>query len=380
VEPRPYKRNVLVIGGGVFGLTAAWALIRSGHRVRVLDRLSVPNPTGASVDQHRLVHPLHHETSPICRGYSELLISWEALWRDLNACYMVTTGALAVMPVEAAARLGSALAGDGIAHQVLDARDLARRYPHLRFDARAAGVLAESAGFILADRAMEALARWLIAHDVEIRGGAEVAAVGDAAEVLLRDGTRLRGDLLLIAAGAWSCDLVPHWRERVDVYRQVVVYLDPPVRWAAAWQSTPAIVDFGTSDGPWAAPPRCGTALKIAATGYRRPGDPSLPSDARVMPFEIERIMPRFRDHIAELDQYRAAGARACFYAADRAGAFRIDDLSAGSGGVWAIGACAGQGFKWAPAVALAIAAFADGRVSGTDLCRWTTAVDAVAA
>jgi sarcosine oxidase len=380
VEPRPRKRDVLVVGGGVFGLTAAWALVRSGHRVRVLDRMSVPNPTGASIDQHRLVHPLHHETSPIRRGYSQLLTSWETLWRDLDASYAVAAGALAVMPIEAAARLGSALAGDGIAYQVLDARELARRYPHLRFDADAAGVLAQSAGFILAERALHALAHWLIAHDVEIRAGADVAAVGDAAEVLLRDGTRLRGDLLVIAAGAWSCDLVPHWRERVRVYRQVVVYLDPPARWAPAWQSTPAIVDFGSSEGPWAAPPRGGTGLKVAAGGSRRPGDPSLASDTRVMPFEIKRIMLRFRDHIAALDHYRAAGARACFYAVNDTGAFRIDDLSAGAGRVWAIGACAGQGFKWAPAVALAIAAFADGRLSAADLCRWTTTVDAVAA
>ena len=32
------QRNVVVIGGGVIGLTSAWALLQAGHRVRVLER------------------------------------------------------------------------------------------------------------------------------------------------------------------------------------------------------------------------------------------------------------------------------------------------------------------------------------------------------
>jgi glycine/D-amino acid oxidase-like deaminating enzyme len=382
VQPRSHKRDVLVVGGGIFGLAAAWALVRSGHRVRVFDRASVPNPAGASVDQHRLIHPFHLEGCPIHRPYSDLLGGWERLWRDLDARHIVEAGALVIAPSEgAASRLVPALVAERIAYRLLHDLDLEKSYPHLRFDKRAVGVLVQSGGFIRADCAMRALAQWLIAHGAEIRHDACVDSISsEAAEVTLGDGTRLRGDLLVVAAGAWSCRLVPQWREQVRVYRQVAVYLDPPRGAAAAWRSTPAIVDFGSSAGLWAAPPWAGTALKVAASDHRRPGNPCLPSDASATPRELEEIMLNFRPYIADLSSYRPIGMRVCFYATDRSGHFRVDDLSRGQGRSWAIGACGGQGFKWAPAVALAIAAFADDRLSRADLCRWTAIADSVAA
>ena len=47
--------SVVVVGGGVFGLTAALALRRRGHAVTVHDRYGVPSSQGASVDSSRLV-------------------------------------------------------------------------------------------------------------------------------------------------------------------------------------------------------------------------------------------------------------------------------------------------------------------------------------
>jgi glycine/D-amino acid oxidase-like deaminating enzyme len=286
------------------------------------------------------------------------------------------------MPAPAATRVSTALAAGRIAHRVLDERDLAESYPHLRFGDGNTGVLVRSAGFVKAEQCVAALLHWLVAHGVDIRSGTHVTAVApEACEVSLSDGTRLGSDLIFVATGAWSTRLMAHWRAQVHVYRQVVVYLHPPERWSAAWRSTPAISDFGSAEGLWAAPPWAGTDLKLAATSHRRPGNPCLPSDALASPLEIQQILTRFRSYVADLGDYRAAGRRVCFYAADRAGTFRIEDVSGGAGRVWALGACSGQGFKWAPTVALAIAAFADRRMSATQLRRWAMgALDSAAA
>src|SRR6202007_542016 len=125
-----------------------------------------------------------------------------------------------------------------------------------RFGDSKAGVLVRSAGFVKAEQCVAALADWLVAHGVDVRSGTNVTAVApETCEVSLSDGTRLGSGLVFVATGAWSTRLMPHWRAHIHVYRQVALYLHVPEQWSAAWRSTPAISDFGSADGLWAAPP-----------------------------------------------------------------------------------------------------------------------------
>ena len=64
--------KVTVVGAGIMGLSAAWALSRRGHDVTVLDQGPVPNPRGASVDQHRLIRK-RETLDDLVRGEIELL-------------------------------------------------------------------------------------------------------------------------------------------------------------------------------------------------------------------------------------------------------------------------------------------------------------------
>ena len=49
------KPSALILGAGIMGLCSAWALNRAGWQVRVVEQAPIPNPRGASVDQHRLI-------------------------------------------------------------------------------------------------------------------------------------------------------------------------------------------------------------------------------------------------------------------------------------------------------------------------------------
>jgi phytoene dehydrogenase-like protein len=40
--------DIIIVGAGINGLCAAWALARAGHRVRVFDSAPIPNTTGTS--------------------------------------------------------------------------------------------------------------------------------------------------------------------------------------------------------------------------------------------------------------------------------------------------------------------------------------------
>ena len=61
--------RITIVGAGVMGLSAAWALARKGHKIHIVDQGLIPNPYASSVDQHRLIrHPYGAE-----RGYTRMI-------------------------------------------------------------------------------------------------------------------------------------------------------------------------------------------------------------------------------------------------------------------------------------------------------------------
>ena len=50
---------MIVVGAGIVGLSAAWALGRAGHEPVLLERGPIPNPMAASHDRHRLIRLAH---------------------------------------------------------------------------------------------------------------------------------------------------------------------------------------------------------------------------------------------------------------------------------------------------------------------------------
>ncbi len=47
--------KVLVIGGGIAGLSTAWSLAARGFAVELFEQGPLPNPVGSSYDEHRIL-------------------------------------------------------------------------------------------------------------------------------------------------------------------------------------------------------------------------------------------------------------------------------------------------------------------------------------
>ena len=56
-DPKPTGRSAIVVGGGIFGVTAARELHRRGWQVRLLDPSPVPRTLAASTDISKVVRP-----------------------------------------------------------------------------------------------------------------------------------------------------------------------------------------------------------------------------------------------------------------------------------------------------------------------------------
>jgi len=74
------KRTALILGAGIMGLCSAWALNRAGWQVRVLDQAPIPNPRGASVDQHRLIRHAYGAQAGYMRMIDPAFQAWEMIW------------------------------------------------------------------------------------------------------------------------------------------------------------------------------------------------------------------------------------------------------------------------------------------------------------
>ncbi len=360
--------RVLVIGGGVVGLSAAWALKRAGHEPVLFEQGPVPNPDAASHDQHRLIRFAYGRQAGYCRMVHDAYAAWARLWDDLGARHYVETGSLVLSTGNKgwARDSQSTLAEAGVAMHVLDAAELRARHPHLAIADDMWALWITRGGVLLADRILRGLCAWLAEAGVPLHAGRRIVALeADAGRVVDADGARHDGDAVVVAAGAWSERLVPEFRGRTRAMRQVVVYVEPPDDLAGAWARSPALVDFGGPEELYVVPPVAGTGLKFGAGAHRRPGDPD--ADRTIESDEREQMLAYYAPYLERLDAYRIIGHRVCYYTMANDQRF----LSMLSERAAAVSGCSGHMFKFGAVMGERLAEAATGGAGRDGFVRW---------
>jgi glycine/D-amino acid oxidase-like deaminating enzyme len=363
--------DVLVVGAGIFGVTAALELAKRAHRVRVIDPGPLPHPLAASTDLSKAVRLEYGADAEYVALGERALDGWRRWNRDFGDVLYHETGVLFMRASPAGA---GTFEGDSFATLRARGHEPERVTPALmaRFPAFAAarvvdGIAHAVGGWVESGRAVERLLAEARAAGVAIEGGRACARIdvhgSRAVGVVTADGARLAAERVVIAAGSWTPHVLPETAPFLRSTAQPVFHLRPAAADASLFEAHRFPV-FGadiSTTGYYGFPihPRAGV-VKIANHGHGRVLHPESP--ARVVTDEETAALRAFlRAWIPALAEAPIVGTRVCLYCDTPDGHFWIDADPAREGLVLATGG-SGHAYKFAPALGAIIADAVEGR------------------
>lgn len=353
--------RVAVVGLGAWGSMTAWRLAAAGADVVGFEAGAVGHDRGSSHGGTRLYRRLCVEHAGLVPLAERSAALWRELERDAGEPLLTVTGGVSIGPADSALVRDSlaVAAATGVDHALLDAAALRARWPMVRVDDDAVGVVDPAAGILAAEPSVLAAAAAARRAGAELREDVRVD-VADAGDGVVRvDGRDERFDQVVVTAGAWTGELVPglgvtptrtlvtwfaprpgaeaeHSAERLGV---VVVAVGDAWMWGHG--ALPGgLVKLGPADDPAFVPIR-----PDDLPGSSDPRDGALV--ARLAAAALPGVDPT------------PAGARPCMYGRTADHQFVVgrvgDRLSVGGG-------CNGHGFKHAAAIGEHLAEVALGR------------------
>ncbi|MEO5940175.1 MAG: N-methyl-L-tryptophan oxidase [Candidatus Limnocylindrales bacterium] len=347
--------DAIVVGLGAHGSAAAAALARRGLRVLGLERFGRGETFGSSGGWSRLIRIAHFEHPWLVPLAAASWDRWLALEVETGTSLLTPTGGLYGGPGESAIVAGAraSAGGHGLAHEVLDAAEIHRRWPILEPAEDTLAILEERAGTVRIDRANEA--HLTIAE----RGGARLSfgrrvidwgpTGGGGFEVEVADGQVVGADHLVLATGPWMGAAVPDLRLPLTVEREVPMWFRPTV--------DPALVGadrlpvWVLRDGAtmfYGVPHDPELGLKVSIHHWATLVDPDT-VEREVGGADVERVRAFLRSRMPAADGPLIA-ARVCLYTNTPDQTFIVDRHPAAPGVAYA-SACSGHGFKFAPVI-----------------------------
>jgi sarcosine oxidase len=320
--------KVAVVGAGVMGCAAAWALRERGAEVTVHEQFELDTTRGSSHGRSRIFRIAYPEAYWI-RFAQEAYAGWRDLERASGEEILGLYG-LVELASDAALTSARALDECGVGYLQLDA-DEVRALGAALPDGWTA-LRTDDAGIVFADRARHA---FLEVAGADVRTGSRVESLDE-----------LDADAVVVTAGAWVKRLIPD--VPVHVTRETLAYFrreGPP---------PPSIVDLNARTGGHGIFSLYDPVHGLKAGAHHAGSEADPDSDGAPDDAIVARISAWVRERFPDVDP-EPVEVDTCLYTTTADETFVLDrrgDVVVGS-------ACSGHGFKFAPAVGRRLAALA---------------------
>src|SRR5687768_16284200 len=222
--------DVTVIGLGAMGSAAVYHLARRGAKVLGLDRFELPHTMGSSHGETRVIREAYFEHP----SYVPLVQRAYELWAELEEeageeLYLKTDGVMIGAP-ESEVFSGAVQSAreHGLAHEILDAEEIRKRFPGLNPAEGMMGVLEPRAGILYPERCVAAHLKLAGILGAELRMNEKVLGWEAGADgVSIRTGAgEYAARKLIVSAGAWLGETIPEVASVLTVERQVLLWFE----------------------------------------------------------------------------------------------------------------------------------------------------------
>jgi sarcosine oxidase len=336
--------QVVVVGGGVMGLSAAWRLARRGVDVVLLEQFDIGHDRGSSHGPTRVFRFLYHDPVYVRMAQAAL-----PMWRELEQAsgkklLRMTGGVHIDSPDIVEIDRGAMLACDA-AVEVLAPDARRQRFPWIEA-ADEPAIFTPDMGLLDADGVLAVLRNLALEAGAEIRSATRVdgVVIPSNVEVIAGDET-IRARCCVVAVGGWTAPLLAPIGIDVPlrVTREQVVF----------FESDDAVLPFVHGKGCWIygvpsfepGGELPGGELKVAGHGI----GPEVSPDERSFDEDdtaTEHVASYVRTHLPTTNP-DPLGYDTCLYSTTPDADFVIDRR----GPIVVVSPCSGHGFKFAPLI-----------------------------
>jgi len=378
--------DVIVIGLGAMGSAALYQLAKLGARAIGVDRFDPPHDQGSSHGDTRITREAIGEG----RDFVPLVLRSNQIWEELEAAtgrsLLTRNGALvlASQSVSGNHHGSTSFVQDtistatefGIAHDVLGAEEIRRRYPQFKLSGDEVGYFEPGAGFLRPEVCVETqlnLARQLGAKLSTSEIVLDIKQDEQGTVEVKTDRNTYSAARVIVTAGPWIQKMLgAEYARYFRIYRQVLCWFAlaknakqytparfPVFIWIVGNRPRDMLYGFPAIDGPEG-------GLKVATEQYEATVDPDAVertvSEPEIAAMYDEYIARRFPDVSGEC--LRAA---TCLYTVTPDAKFIVDKFRECENVLFA-SACSGHGFKHSAAIGESLALWALERSPAIDL------------
>jgi sarcosine oxidase len=383
------RYDTIVLGLGAMGSAAAYQLAKRGNRVLGLDQFAPPHSLGSSHGDTRITRLAIGEGV----HYTPLVMRSHALWREIEeesgSQLLSSVGGLVISsPAKTSmlhvpdffANTVAAAEKYGVAHELLDARAIRKRFPPFKVHDDEVGYYEPDAGYLRPEQCIAAQLRLAAAKGATLRMNEKVQGFEASPRdvTVVTDKGRYEAEKLVLTAGAWLPQLLgSRYAKLFKIYRQLLFWFDvngliepflPGTCPIFIWElqgTRQAIYGFPAVDGAKG-------GVKVATQQYEIETTPET-VDRTVAPEEAAAMHRAYVAPYLPALSARCLKAVACLYTVTRDAGFVID-VHPESDRILIASPCSGHGFKHSAAIGEALAELATMGKTHFDLSEFTLA------